>query len=133
MVGESERYHVRLGRDRATVIDTVRRLEGPVFTGEDRLMRACAAMERLNDQVLAGLSPAEFLTQELPAFARRQRQISAVREVETAALRAVSEASRLLAEATALIRRLEAEQASEVAPGGSDGFAPQNGSERAGA
>jgi hypothetical protein len=115
-----ERFYVKINEDRSvTLFDGKLRVKN--FWGPDALADALAARLKLTEQGADGgtapglqgmtrVTPTQFLTETLPAYARTQRlenMLAEVRTAETAALAGLTDAINLLNRAISLRERLE--------------------------
>lgn len=116
----TERYVLEIGKATVFIVDEPSGATVSTFTGPDRLLAATAELNRLNAAAETSpesepWTPAEFLSKELPAVARRQRiegHLAEVREIEESLARVLAEDAINLKRATALREKLEKELSS---------------------
>lgn len=114
----NERYAIVIHPDVVVIMDTQYELAVEDFTGGDRLLAATGRLAELNGVEKAGEdSPATFLAETLPAYAKRQytdlrrrraeAHLAEVIDIEGTALEQVRTYSEILRRATALRLKLE--------------------------
>jgi hypothetical protein len=115
-----ERFYVKINEDRSVTLSDGS-IAVAIFQGPDALADALAARLKLTEREADGgtvaelqgmtrVTPTQFLTETLPAYARTQRlenMLAEVRTAESAALAELTDAINLLNRAISLRERLE--------------------------
>jgi hypothetical protein len=107
---ENERYWLDVRTDLVVIVDD-RRVDVETFAGPGRLLAATGRLAELNQ---AEDTPAAFLAETLPAFARTQRRevlLAELAEIECIALREISGHAEILSRTVRLRDRILADTA----------------------